>query len=84
MDKISLPVVIHGVTGRMGQIALRALLTIAKDENVTIDGDVVSPIPIGVDLDPEKMKTVAAEKGLEHYFTDLQKALEGIAGLPKP
>jgi predicted dehydrogenase len=76
MKSILLPVVIHGVTGRMGQIALRALQKIAQDETVKIDGDVVSPIAIGVDIEPERLKTVAAEKNLEHYFTDLQQALD--------
>ena len=75
MTENKIPVVIHGITGRMGQIAITALQRIAKEKSAQINGDMISPIPIGVDLDPEKVKTVAVKKGLDHYFTDLQQAL---------
>ena len=75
MAEVTVPVIIHGMTGRMGQIAITALQRIAKEKSAQINGDMISPIPIGVDLDPEKVKTVAVKKGLDHYFTDLQQAL---------
>lgn len=71
-----LPVVIHGVTGRMGQIALRALQTIDQNKMVTVDGDHLKTVPIGVGRSLEKIAKIAKEKGLEHYFDDVEKALD--------
>lgn len=76
MSKIALPVVIHGVTGRMGQIALRALEVIGQKEMVTIGGDVVNPVPIGLGRTQAKLDKIAAEKGLQHTFTELEQALD--------
>ena len=76
MASLKLPVIIHGVTGRMGQIALRALQTITSDRMVVIDNDVIEPVPIGLGRNPEKVKRVAQAKGLEHYFTDFAQALQ--------
>jgi len=76
MSTYKLPVVIHGVTGRMGQIALRALQIIGRDKMVTIDGDTVEPIPIGLGRNLEKIAKIAEEKGLEYYFDNIEKALD--------
>ena len=74
MADISLPVIIHGVTGRMGQIALRALQTIAKDKMATVNGDNIVPLPIGVSRNLDKVKQIADEKGLQYYFDNIADA----------
>jgi predicted dehydrogenase len=76
MSKTALPVVIHGVTGRMGQIALKALQVIGKNEMVRLDGEVVDPVPIGLGRTKAKLEKIASEKGLEHIFTDLEEAMD--------
>ena len=76
MSKIILPVIIHGVTGRMGQIALRAIQTIAKEGWAKTGSDVIEPVPIGLARNPEKLAKIANEKGMEHYFTDLIEAYD--------
>jgi len=76
MSTIKLPVIIHGVTGRMGQIALRALQLIAKKQMTRVAGDVIEPVPIGVGRNLEKMQAMAKEKGLSHMFTELDAAVE--------
>lgn len=76
MAHIELPVIIHGVTGRMGQIALSALQIIAEHKWSRIDGTDIKPIPIGLARNSEKLKVVAREKNLQHYFCDLTEALD--------
>ncbi|UCE04831.1 MAG: Gfo/Idh/MocA family oxidoreductase [bacterium] len=72
---ISLPIVIHGITGRMGQVALMAVKRIAADKMVVVDGEVISPIPIGIGRNFEKLKIIAHTYNMENYFTDLATAL---------
>ncbi len=74
MADIKLPVIIHGLTGRMGQIALRALQTIASEGWSKLDGDVIKPVPIAVGRNLEKLQAVAKQKGCEHCFADVQEA----------
>ncbi len=74
MANIIVPVIIHGVTGRMGQIALTALNSIANDEKTIVNGDIVKPLPIGVSRNLDKVKAVAEEKGLKHYYNNFPEA----------
>jgi predicted dehydrogenase len=76
MAKIILPIIIHGVTGRMGKIALRAIQTIAAENWAKVGKDVIEPVPIGLARNPEKLAHVAQSKGMEHYFTDFNKAYD--------
>lgn len=76
MATISIAVVIHGITGRMGQIALRALQQIATGKMVQVDGDIIQPIPIGVARNLDKLKLIAYDNDLKYYFVDLPRALE--------
>jgi predicted dehydrogenase len=76
MAVIKLPVIIHGVTGRMGQIALRALQKIAADGWSKLGNDVIEPVPIAVARNMDKLSRIAKEKGCERYFTDMDQAYE--------
>ncbi len=75
MAEIVIPVVVHGLTGRMGQIAVRALQNINKDRMVQVDGDIVRPVAIGVGRNPDKVKKIAETLSLEHSFEDIQPAM---------
>ncbi len=76
MAIIKIPVIIHGITGRMGQIALRAVQTIASDKLAHVNNDLLMPVPIGLARNVQKMEKLASEKGLEHFFTDFSQAYE--------
>ncbi len=76
MAEFKLPVVIHGITGRMGQIALGALNNIAEHKMSKVDNDIILPVPIGVGRNPEKVKRVAQNHGLALYYSDLQQAMD--------
>ena len=76
MAKISIPVIIHGVTGRMGQIAVRALQTIAREKMAIVDGDEILPVAIGLGRSSAKVRDIAEKMGLEHTSTDLEHAVE--------
>ena len=76
MEKILIPVIIHGITGRMGQIALSALQHINEKELAVVDGKVITPLPIGVGRNLPKLESIAREKGLQHYFTELKDAYQ--------
>src|SRR5690554_4043966 len=76
MGDIILPVIIHGVTGRMGRIALRALQRIAQEGSLHLDADVVRPVGIGVSRSQAALEDLSREAGLEHYSTDLRAAVE--------
>lgn len=76
MGDIILPVIIHGVTGRMGRIALRALQRIAQEGSLHLDADVVRPVGIGVSRSQAALEDLSRAAGLEHYSTDLRAAVE--------
>jgi len=76
MSGLTLPVVVHGMTGRMGQIAVRALQSISSRRALQFEGEPVTPEPIGVGRNPSKVDAVAAELGLSHAFVDLNRALD--------
>jgi len=73
---IQLPVIIHGITGRMGQVALNAILRIAAEKMVTIDGEVIRPVPIGVGRDLNKLKIIAQANHLEHFTQSMAEAYD--------
>jgi predicted dehydrogenase len=76
MAEMKLGVVLHGVTGRMGDVAHRALQEIASRGGVPIDGDSVLPVPIGVGRDADKLAAYAAESGLADCTTSVEEALD--------
>jgi len=80
MANFELPIIIHGVTGRMGQIALSAVQHIAQGKMSQVGNDIIVPVPIGVDRDLEKVKKIADkivdEKGMKYYFSSLSEAYD--------
>ena len=76
MADMKIGVVLHGVTGRMGDVAHRALRAIAEAGGVRIGDDAVVPVPIGLGRDGDKLAHYARESGLEASFTDPEAALE--------
>lgn len=73
---INLPVIIHGITGRMGQVAAKALQRIAAEQMVKIDGELVYPILIGVGRNLDKLKLIAEATHLNHFTTSISQAYE--------
>jgi len=76
MSTIKLPVIVHGVTGRMGQIALRALQQISTNGWSRLGSDLIQPVPIAVARNREKLEKIARDKGCEWFYTDLAQAYE--------
>jgi len=74
MTKI--PIIIHGVTGRMGQVALNAVQKIISEKTTKINNDLIQPVAIGLARNADKLKMIADQYKLEHYFTDLEQAIE--------
>ncbi|NQT87986.1 hypothetical protein HQ560_14560, partial [bacterium] len=81
MAEMKLGVVLHGVTGRMGDMARRALEEIAGRGGVAIDGDRVVPVPIGVGRDEAKLAAYAQENGLAEFTTSIDDALDRARAL---
>ncbi len=74
-----LGIIMHGVTGRMGtnQHLIRSVLAIRKAGGVLLaNGDRVTPDPILIGRNPEKLAALAKTHGVERYTTDLDKALD--------
>lgn len=72
-------VVIHGVTGRMGDMARRSLAEIASRGGFTADGETWVPVPIGLGRDAERLEAYARQTGLSHTATDPLAAMERAA-----
>jgi predicted dehydrogenase len=71
-------IVMNGVTGRMGtrQHLVRSILAIRAQGGVpTDDGTVIWPEPILVGRNPDRLRALAAEHGLERWTSDLDAAL---------
>jgi predicted dehydrogenase len=74
MKKIG--VVIHGVTGRMGDMARRSLAEIAARGGFEAGGEMWAPVPIGLGRESSRLEAYAQETGLEHYATEPLAAIE--------
>ena len=73
---ILLAIIIHGVTGRMGQVALMAVKRIASEKMAVIDGEEIRPVPVGVGRNMEKLKIISNTYDIKNFTTDLAKAYE--------
>jgi len=76
--RVTLGIVMNGVTGRMGtnQHLARSIVAIRDQGGVALDsGDVVWPEPILVGRDGGKLAALAARFGLERWSTDLDGCL---------
>jgi predicted dehydrogenase len=71
-------IILNGVTGRMGlnQHLVRSILAIRSQGGTALaDGSVLMPDPILVGRNAEKLKSIAAEHGVERWSTDLPRCL---------
>jgi predicted dehydrogenase len=71
-------IIMNGVTGRMGanQHLGRSIAAIRKEGGIQLkDGSVVLPDPVLLGRNPEKLKALAAEWGIERWSTDLKECL---------
>lgn len=71
-------IIMNGVTGRMGtnQHLVRSILAIRAQGGVALpDGDRLMPDPILVGRNPEKVRVLAQQYGIERYSTDLAECL---------
>lgn len=74
----SIGIIMNGVTGRMGtnQHLRRSIAAIRKEGGLLLkDGSRLMPDPILVGRNEEKLKSLAAECGIERWSTDLAKCL---------
>jgi predicted dehydrogenase len=73
MAQIKLPIILHGITGRMGynQHLNNSILSIIDQGGVKLsNGDVVMPVPTLLGRNLEKIKSIAEDKGIANYSTD--------------
>ena len=78
MPRRSIGVIMNGVTGRMGyrQHLVRSILAIREQGGLALpDGTVVWPEPVLVGRSEEKLRAIAERHGLQHWTTDLDRAL---------
>ncbi len=78
MPTRSYPVIMNGVTGRMGyrQHLLRSILALRDEGGVVLpDGDRITVEPVLVGRSTEKLARIADEHGVDRYTTDLDSAL---------
>ena len=76
MATMKVGVILHGVTGRMGDMAHRALKDIVARGGVAVGGDVLMPVPLGLGRDEARLSDYACESGLAEHFTSLAAACE--------
>ena|GEM_PF-712658 len=69
-------VVVHGITGRMGGVAHRALRELAARGGVPVGRDVVIPVPIGLGRDAARLAAYARRTGLGDVHTCLASAYQ--------
>lgn len=75
MAVYQVPFLLHGVTGRMGDVAHRAVKQIRESGGVQVDGDVFVPVPVGVGRRLDKLADYSAASGLEIYVDNIEQAL---------
>jgi len=78
MATISLGIIMHGITGRMGynQHLVRSILAIREQGGLLLrNGDRLMPDPILVGRNADKIEAVARKHGLTRTTTDLDSAL---------
>ena len=68
-------VVLHGVTGRMGEVAHAALCHLQERGGVQVRERTVMPVPIGLGRDAQKLEAYAQRTGLASYSTNIDHAL---------
>lgn len=74
MAEEAIGVLLHGITGRMGQVAHQALEHINASGGVNIEGQVFTAVPIGVGRDKAKLAAYARDARLEFFYDDVEAA----------
>ena len=72
-------IIMNGVTGRMGtnQHLKRSVLSIMESGGVKInDNEIIMPDPILIGRNPDKLKALTEETGIDKWSTDLAAVLE--------
>lgn len=69
-------VVIHGITGRMGDVARNALCHLNSNGGIRIGEQRWQAVPIGVGRDIKRLAEYAKGVGLEHYYDNVDAALD--------
>lgn len=78
MKRHNIGIIMNGVTGRMGtnQHLMRSIVEIIKQGGVAVSADeTIMPDPILVGRNPNKLKTLCAQSGIEKWTTDVDEAL---------
>lgn len=78
MATISVGIIMHGVTGRMGknQHLIRSIVAIREQGGVALaNGDRLMPDPILIGRNEEKIAALAKQTGISRWGTDLDAAL---------
>jgi len=70
-----IPVILHGVTGRMGEVAHLALKHIIENGGVQVGDDRFVPVPIGLGRNKDKLGEYAQRRDMDLYFDDVDQAL---------
>jgi predicted dehydrogenase len=70
----AIAVLLHGITGRMGQVAHQALNAINAAGGVKIDGQAFTTVPIGLGRDKAKLTDYARKTGLEFFYDEIEAA----------
>ncbi|HEX4215809.1 MAG TPA: Gfo/Idh/MocA family oxidoreductase [Candidatus Dormibacteraeota bacterium] len=81
-ERITLGVIMNGVTGRMGRIQhlARSIMAIRAQGGVPAgDGTVIWPEPLLVGRNPERLRRLAGEHGLPRWSNDLDASLSDPA-----
>jgi predicted dehydrogenase len=71
-----IPVVIHGITGRMGDVARNALCVLNRNGGVCVGDERWQAVPIGVGRDIKRLRDYANGVGLEHYYDSVDAAMD--------
>src|SRR5512146_2495874 len=69
-------VVIHGITGRMGDVARNALCVLNSNGGIRVGEQRWQAVPIGVGRDIKRLAEFAKGVGLEHYYDNVAAAMD--------
>lgn len=69
-------VVIHGITGRMGDVARNALCVLNQNGGIRVGDQRWQAVPIGVGRDLKRLADYAKGVGLEFYYDNVDAAMD--------
>lgn len=74
MAEQRIAVILHGITGRMGQVAHQALEHTNASGGIRIEDEVFKTVPIGLGRDKARLKAYADDAGLEFFYDNVEAA----------